>query len=141
MSKPVIGLVAAEDARIAPDKHMVNTSYLQALIAAGATPLVIPVDEDANRAGEYLPLLDGLLVPGGEDICPSFYGQSPVPQVVYPWSAWLQRLDFQYLVSAGVYRSSTCVLEAPLFKTCPPNAPILSSTHRTRILFGLMRPD
>lgn len=86
MSKPVIGLVAAEDARIAPDKHMVNTSYLQALIAAGATPLVIPVDEDANRAGEYLPLLDGLLVPGGEDICPSFYGQSPVPQVVYTYA-------------------------------------------------------
>ena len=52
MSKPVIGLVAAEDPRIAPDKHMVNTAYLQALIAAGATPLVIPVDGDADRAPE-----------------------------------------------------------------------------------------
>lgn len=86
MSKPVIGLVAAEDPRIAPDKHMVNTAYLQALIAAGATPLVIPVDGDADRATEYLPLLDGLLVPGGEDVTPSFYGQAPVPQVVYTYA-------------------------------------------------------
>ena len=51
------------------------------LIAAGATPLLIPVDRDAGRAAEYLPLLDGLLVPGGEDVAPILYGQDPVPQV------------------------------------------------------------
>lgn len=85
MNKPVIGLIAGEDPRIAADKHMVNTSYLQALIAAGATPLVIPVDGDAGRAGEYIPMLDGLLVPGGEDVTPSLYGQAPVSQVVYTY--------------------------------------------------------
>lgn len=83
MRKPIIGLIAAEDPRTAPEKHMVNTSYLQALISAGATPLVIPVDGDAGRAGEYIPLLDGLLVPGGEDVTPSLYGQAALPQVRY----------------------------------------------------------
>ena len=81
MEKPVIGLVAAENPLIITGKHLVNTPYVAALIAAGATPLLIPVDRDAGRAAEYLPLLDGLLVPGGEDVAPILYGQDPVPQV------------------------------------------------------------
>ena len=81
MEKPVIGLVAAENPLIITGKHLVNTPYVAALIVAGATPLLIPVDRDAGRAAEYLPLLDGLLVPGGEDVAPILYGQDPVPQV------------------------------------------------------------
>ena len=83
MRKPVIGLVAAEHPKTIAAKHLVNTPYINALIAAGATPLVIPVDRDAGRAEEYIPLLDGLLVPGGEDVTPILYGQDPVPQVTY----------------------------------------------------------
>ena len=74
-------------------------------------------------AGEYLPLLDGLLVPGGEDICPSFYGQSPVPQVVYTY-ADKDRMDLALVRMAAeaglpvfgicrVCRSSTCVWRHP----------------------------
>ena len=50
MEKPVIGLVAAENPLIITGKHLVNTPYVAALIAAGATPLLIPVDRDAGRA-------------------------------------------------------------------------------------------
>ena len=83
MEKPVIGFVAAENPRIIPGKHIVNATYISAIIAAGGTPLLIPVDPDAGRAQEYIPLLDGLLVPGGEDVSPLLYGQDPAPQVTY----------------------------------------------------------
>ena len=83
MEKPVIGLAAAENPKLLPGKHIVNTTYVSAIIAAGGTPLLIPVDPDASRVQEYIPLLDGLLVPGGEDVSPLLYGQDPAPQVTY----------------------------------------------------------
>lgn len=83
MTKPIIGFVAAENPKIVVGKHIVNTPYVSAIIAAGATPLLIPVDRDDSRAEEYIPLLDGLLIPGGEDVSPILYGQDPAPQVTY----------------------------------------------------------
>lgn len=79
--KPVIGFVASVSPKIQSNKHMANTPYIEAVIAAGGTPVLIPVDQDATRAQEYLPLLDGLLIPGGEDISPVLYAQDPIPQV------------------------------------------------------------
>lgn len=81
--RPVIGFVAAANPKLLPGKHIVNTPYIDAVIAAGGTPILIPVDGDPSRAKDYIPLLDGLLVPGGEDVTPALYGQDPVPQVTY----------------------------------------------------------
>ena len=50
---------------------------------------IILLKDRGSQTGQtqiHRALLDGLLVPGGEDICPSFYGQSPVPQVVYTYA-------------------------------------------------------
>lgn len=45
--------------------------------------MLIPVTEDPSRCAEYMDMIDGLLVPGGEDIAPEYYGEDPVPQVNY----------------------------------------------------------
>ncbi|MDD3164333.1 MAG: gamma-glutamyl-gamma-aminobutyrate hydrolase family protein [Oscillospiraceae bacterium] len=81
--KPIIGMIAAESPKLMARKYLVNTPYIDAIIAAGGTPILIPADADAARAAEYLPLLDGLLLPGGEDVTPTLYGQEPTAQVSY----------------------------------------------------------
>ncbi len=81
--KPVIGFVAAQNPKVLPDRHIVNTPYINAVIVAGGTPVLIPVDRNPDRAEEYISMLDGLLIPGGEDVTPSLYGQAPIWQVTY----------------------------------------------------------
>ena len=81
--KPVIGMIAAPNPKLLSGRHLINSSYINAVISAGGTPLLIPADSDPERAAEYVPLLQGLLVPGGEDVTPALYGQDPVPQVTY----------------------------------------------------------
>lgn len=44
-----------------------------------AAPGADPVTEDPSRCAEYMELVDGLLIPGGEDIAPEYYGEDPVP--------------------------------------------------------------
>lgn len=82
--KPVIGIVFGEDPeqRVGA-KCMLNTSYIQAIVDAGGIPLPIPVTDDPSRALDYIDMLDGLLLPGGEDVTPWLFGEEPVPQVTY----------------------------------------------------------
>ena len=79
--RPVIGMITAPNPKLLHGRHLINTSYVRAVIAAGGTPLLIPSDGDDGLAAEYLPLLHGLLVPGGEDVTPALYGEDPLRQV------------------------------------------------------------
>lgn len=60
-----------ENARLA-----VNLTYLEALRAAGALPVVLPYVATSEEAIEYLRGLDGFLFTGGADIDPAEYGES-----------------------------------------------------------------
>ena len=81
--KPVIGLCFAEALVSAPGKLCGNMPYIRALVDAGATPLPIPVTDDPSRAAEYIDLIDGLLIPGGQDVVPALFGEDPRPEVTY----------------------------------------------------------
>ena len=81
--RPVIGMITAPNPKLLHGRHLINTSYVRAVIAAGGTPLLIPSDGDNGLAAEYLPLLHGLLVPGGEDVTPALYGEDPLRQVTF----------------------------------------------------------
>ena len=60
-----------ENARLA-----VNLTYLDAVRAAGALPVVLPYVATSEEAIEYLRGLDGFLFTGGADIDPAEYGES-----------------------------------------------------------------
>lgn len=53
--------------------HLLSATYVDAVAAAGATPVILPV-LDPGEAGEVVSRLDGLLVSGGGDIDPGRYG-------------------------------------------------------------------
>ena len=81
--RPRIGLAAAENPALLPGKHIINTPYIDAIFAAGGTPVLVPVGGGPERARDYIGILDGLLLPGGEDVTPNLYGEEPRPQVTY----------------------------------------------------------
>ena len=54
-----------------------STSYLQALKNAGLIPVLLPPVYDTTNARATLERFDGLLLTGGGDIDPEFYGSSP----------------------------------------------------------------
>jgi putative glutamine amidotransferase len=53
-----------------------NISYVNAVIRAGAAPLLIPHLADAPLLRSLYNVLDGLLLTGGEDIDPVHYGET-----------------------------------------------------------------
>ena len=59
--------------------------YLHALIAAGATPIVIPLHETPQRVAKILSTVQGILLPGSPaDIDPQKYGESRTPHTAPP---------------------------------------------------------
>ncbi len=86
MANPVIGLTAEHFSSgyfPEPDRGVqgVLGTYIDALLGAGGLPVLIPVSvTDADLRG-LLERLDGLLIPGGGDVDPAYYGQTPHPEL------------------------------------------------------------
>lgn len=57
----------------------VARAYTDAIIQAGATPLVLPITEDIETLYSSLLDLDALLLTGGSDIHPRLMGEEPLP--------------------------------------------------------------
>lgn len=66
------------------DRTGVNAAYIQALRAAGGVPLVLSPLIGTSMAVSALTGIDGLLLTGGEDIDPSWYGTEPSPNLSTP---------------------------------------------------------
>ena len=62
----------------------VNAAYVRALLAGGGVPLILSPLMGASLAGSALDGCDGLLLSGGEDIHPSWYGVQPSPLLSPP---------------------------------------------------------
>ena len=60
-----------------PEKLALNRTYFDALEAAGATVLPVPVPHDVARLRHQYDLMHGLLLPGGADVEPRRYGTEP----------------------------------------------------------------
>ncbi len=61
--------------------YIMNQSYVRALEMLGALPVMIPLQMSAATLRGLFERLDGLLLPGGEDIDPVRYGHERHPQL------------------------------------------------------------
>ena len=80
--RPVIGIPCS----IYPDSWFTPAngnavSYLRALEAAGAIPLLIHLTRDDEVLDAHYARCDALLLAGGEDVSPSCYGAAPHPKL------------------------------------------------------------
>ena len=77
----VSGVVRTWDGSI---RTGVNAAYVQALLAAGGVPLILSPLMGPSLAGPALNVVDGLILTGGEDLDPAWYGADPSPLLDSP---------------------------------------------------------
>lgn len=74
--RPQIGVTSWHHPDDEEQWEYIRDNYTRAVRAAGGLPFILPiVHDDPGLIDEYLGALDGILLTGGEDIHPSFYGE------------------------------------------------------------------
>ncbi|MFO7298679.1 MAG: gamma-glutamyl-gamma-aminobutyrate hydrolase family protein [Actinomycetes bacterium] len=80
--KPVVGITAWRrtlTTAFGPDRlHTIACDYTESLERSGLAPLVFPAGLSPDDAPRLVSRVDGVLLSGGEDVDPSFYGQETV---------------------------------------------------------------
>jgi len=61
------------------DLMAVRPTYLRALEVVAGVPLLIPLTDDLAVLRALYALCDGILLPGGDDVDPAYYGEEPQP--------------------------------------------------------------
>jgi putative glutamine amidotransferase len=80
-NRPVVGVTCdLLPVREGESKLTVYDRYAQALHESGATAVLLP--PDPRRVEDQLDLVDGLLLPGGDDLDPKLWGGSPTAAYV-----------------------------------------------------------
>src|SRR5262245_59768962 len=78
--RPVIGLTA----KLASDKrdsyYKLDRKYIDAIVAAGAEPLILPFARDKKKSAGLLDRISGLVLTGGPDINPVRWSEPKHPK-------------------------------------------------------------
>lgn len=74
--KPLIGISCGHSS----SKSTVSDTYVNAVMRAGGIPVALPVMTDSAVVAQTLALLDGLVITGGEDVDPQWYGEQEDPE-------------------------------------------------------------
>lgn len=73
---PLIGISANYD----ENNSKLAENYYKSIIAAGGTPVIIPVTDCNDTLEKIVASLDGILFSGGGDMHPCYYGEEPIPE-------------------------------------------------------------
>ena len=76
--KPVIGITACQEEQ---KIYKTNSAYVQAVVRAGGIPVLLPIAAPPADCAKTAALLDGLLIPGGVDMAPQYFGEQPPKEV------------------------------------------------------------
>ncbi len=75
--RPVIGITCSLEQNT--DRSYLAQDYVRAVEAAGGVPVALPVLKNVALVPQHLSGIDGLLLSGGVDVDPRFFGEEPQP--------------------------------------------------------------
>lgn len=90
MKKPLIGIAgsvlltkygSSEGYR----RSYVNEDYVQSVLQNGGIPVIIPVVDSLEAVDAYIDQIDALILSGGHDVTPQYYGEEPKPKIGQTW--------------------------------------------------------
>ena len=87
MKKPIIGISASmiyeeKDELFLGDKYSCAAySYIDAVYKSWGIPVTLPILKGVSAIREQVKLLDGLILSGGRDVDPHFYGEEPLEKL------------------------------------------------------------
>ena len=74
--KPLIGISLGYGT-----KNSVNSVYVESVLLNGGVPYLLPVTDDVELLRQIVAELDGIILTGGEDIAPAYYGAEKHPKL------------------------------------------------------------
>ncbi|MDO5442581.1 MAG: gamma-glutamyl-gamma-aminobutyrate hydrolase family protein [Bacteroidia bacterium] len=75
---PVIGISSGFNG----SSSTLGNSYVNAVRMAGGVPVILPLVRDEAQAHALMDKIDGLIMSGGEDIAPAYYGEEILNETV-----------------------------------------------------------
>jgi putative glutamine amidotransferase len=81
-SRPLIGLNLDCNTVDTPARMRINTAYVDAVLAAGGLPLLVPPTDNKKILAQYVACMHGCLFIGGPDYPPQWYGQKKHPKTI-----------------------------------------------------------
>ncbi len=107
MKKPVIGVTTSFEDRAHLENQTVNPHYIEGVRKAGGEDRVLDFLTPAEKLPEVVSGLDGLLLIGGGDVDPSFYGAQREPECGEPC---LEKDNFEIAIFHEALRQGKPVL-------------------------------
>lgn len=83
-NKPVIGVTSSYEKTDDLDRIFLPSNYLESVRHFGGIPLLIPTKASVEELEYLMEQCDGLLLTGGNDIDPAFYGEAILNDTVEP---------------------------------------------------------
>lgn len=82
MRSPIIGISATvlkieSGSFMGLERFAVVSDYIEAIRVAGGIPVILPMIEEKEVIQQQMELVDALLLSGGYDVSPLFYGEEP----------------------------------------------------------------
>ncbi|MDH7479497.1 MAG: gamma-glutamyl-gamma-aminobutyrate hydrolase family protein [Syntrophomonadaceae bacterium] len=77
--RPVIGITPAYD--LQNQRLFLRVPYLQAVSSAGGLPVILPLLADVEVLDQMSAIIHGLILSGGGDLDPAYFGEAPHPQL------------------------------------------------------------
>ena len=78
--KALIGLTSQEELIKGTTLNKINYTYIRALEASGAIPLIIPNLKNIEDSKHIINKLDGIIFTGGEDVSPLLFNEEPLKE-------------------------------------------------------------
>jgi putative glutamine amidotransferase len=143
MTAPLIGITTGRDRDEAGETWIqVTQAYVQAILRAGGSPILLPVGLDGERLEQVRALLDGVLLTGGDDIDPMIFNGEPHPRVagVDPGRDNLELSLASWAVQSGVPFLGICrgcqvvnvALGGSLYTDIPDQVPAAERHHHLK---------
>lgn len=83
--KPLIGLSPSYYEHKEMDRSILGKSYTDSVQKAGGLPILIPPIIKKDDLAQLIQKLDGIVLTGGDDLHPKYYGESPDPLTPKPF--------------------------------------------------------
>ena len=142
--KPLIAVMGAHKLSVLYNENPVpaaalNETYANAVTRAGGIPVILPPFADDADLFRVMELCGGLLLPGGEDVDPRYFGEDPSPKLGritgYYDRAWIAALEYaaeQGMPVLGICRGhqlANAVFGGTLYQDIPLQYPSKVNHH------------
>lgn len=75
--RPLVGISCSHS----PNRSTVSMNYSESVARLGGIPVLIPISTDSVVLSDLLSRLDGVILSGGDDVHPAYYGEQPIPEL------------------------------------------------------------